>query len=223
MGIVKGAFSSENKYTHLLIVLVAIFFTAPFVRAINGKFPLIMLFFYFAIIMTLRALDLKRPVFRTLVLLGGGALLIEVMMDVFAGLRFSEDLAICSLVLYSAFMVNAIILMVRKMFEHVRVTGDTIRGGVCIYLLMGYLWTVFYFIINVLDTNAFHFVRQKENFDLFYFSFVSLTTIGFGDIYPVNKIAMTLSCVEATVGQLYLTIFIARLVGLHIVHQVSKK
>jgi hypothetical protein len=57
---------------------------------------------------------------------------------------------------------------------------------------------------------------------LFYFSFVTLTTLGYGDVAPLSERAQALAVGEAIVGQLYIAIFIARLVGLHLWHQRTR-
>ncbi|PIR17837.1 MAG: hypothetical protein COV46_02610 [Deltaproteobacteria bacterium CG11_big_fil_rev_8_21_14_0_20_49_13] len=52
-----------------------------------------------------------------------------------------------------------------------------------------------------------------------YLSFATLTTLGYGDVFPVNKMAMVMTNLEAVAGQMYLAIFVARMVELHIMHQ----
>jgi voltage-gated potassium channel Kch len=56
-----------------------------------------------------------------------------------------------------------------------------------------------------------------------YYSFVTLTTLGYGDIVPVSPHARALSSLEAVIGQLFIAVLIARLVGMHIVHETEKK
>ncbi len=68
------------------------------------------------------------------------------------------------------------------------------------------------------DSSAGDWVNQ-----LSYYSFVTLTTLGFGDISPLTVAARRLTTAEAVVGQLFLTIFIARLVGLHLAERMEKK
>ncbi|HSF17602.1 MAG TPA: potassium channel family protein [Vicinamibacteria bacterium] len=102
------------------------------------------------------------------------------------------------------------------------VTMNTVYGAACAYLLIGLLWAGFYRLVFWVDPGAF---RMPESISgdpqalidsLGYFSYVTLTTLGYGDIAPVNPIARALAVVEAVIGQLYVGILIARMVGLHI-------
>jgi hypothetical protein len=95
-----------------------------------------------------------------------------------------------------------------------------IVGGICIYLLIGILWTVLYGLVRTWNPDA---IVLREGASLFYFSFTTLTTLGYGDITPAVKLAQDLAIMEAITGQVYLAIFIARLVGLHIAHELMRK
>ncbi|MGH2414162.1 MAG: ion channel [Microcystaceae cyanobacterium] len=111
------------------------------------------------------------------------------------------------------FMVLAVLIIVRKIFRDRKITGDTLRGGISVYLMLGILWFQIYTMIYTLDSTAFS--RPLTPHQLLYFSFVTLTTVGYGDISPIAPIAMTLANLEAIVGQLYPAIIIARLVALY--------
>jgi voltage-gated potassium channel Kch len=63
---------------------------------------------------------------------------------------------------------------------------------------------------------------SKEFFPFFYFSLVTMTTVGYGDMSPVTTVARTFASMEAIIGQLYLTILVARLVGMHLVDQKDR-
>jgi len=101
-----------------------------------------------------------------------------------------------------------------------KVTADKLKGAICIFLLLGMVWSLGYVFLEYLVPGSFHLPAETsatvgEVFDsLFYFSFVTLTTLGFGDITPVSHYARTLAMLEAVVGQLYIAMMIARLVGL---------
>ena len=81
---------------------------------------------------------------------------------------------------------------------------------------MGIMWSFLYEIVLAVDTGAIRGLAAHEQFtDIFYFSFTTLTTLGYGDIVPVSKAARVLTILESTFGPLYLVIFVARLVGMH--------
>ncbi len=111
-----------------------------------------------------------------------------------------------------------------------RVTTEILYGGVATYLLLGVIGAFIYQAINVWQPGALSFpdnigqvaVGDATRFSTFtYYSFVTLTTLGYGDITPITRLARSAAILEAVMGQLYLAVLIARLVGLHIVQAVS--
>jgi len=95
-----------------------------------------------------------------------------------------------------------------------RITLDTIYGAICVYLLMGITWAGAYAFIAYLEPSSFSV--GATDFDSFlYFSFVTLTTLGYGDLLPVSEAARTAAIMEAMSGVLYSATMIARLVGIH--------
>ncbi len=105
---------------------------------------------------------------------------------------------------------------------------DTIAGAACVYLLLGLLWTLFYGVLEyVVPGSLVHtgpvdasVVVQQDS--LTYFSFVTLTTLGFGDVLPTNVAAQTLAWSEAVVGQLYVAVVLAVLVGSYVARATEK-
>jgi len=115
-----------------------------------------------------------------------------------------------------------IVILVRRLFRTERVTVDTLSSAISGYFLLGILWSFAYALLLQVDPGAFRAVEACRASDLFYFSFVTLTTLGYGDVTPVSNTAQTVAVLEAVVGQLYLAITIARLVGLHIAAAQSR-
>ncbi len=112
-----------------------------------------------------------------------------------------------------------------------RVTMDKIYGAICVYLLLGMLWANLYGILEIAQPGSFSFpertstgtlVEQSDyrdlEHDLTYYSYVTLTTLGYGDITPVTHRARQLSWLEALFGQLFIAITIARLVASQLVY-----
>ncbi len=121
-------------------------------------------------------------------------------------------------------LLGALLVLAGAVAINVFAVGHAVRdrlfGAVVLYLLIGLIWAVAYAILDSMVPGAFAGVRKDDNAaaDWAYFSFVTLTTVGYGDITPVARLARTLAILEALVGQLYPAVIIARLVSL----QVSK-
>ena len=103
-----------------------------------------------------------------------------------------------------------------NVFASGRQLADRIFGAIVLYLLLGLSWAVAYSVVarTVHDAFAGPIVADGDFFEWGYFSFVTLTTVGYGDITPVARVARSLATLEALVGQLYPAIIIARLVSL---------
>jgi hypothetical protein len=95
-----------------------------------------------------------------------------------------------------------------------RVDGEKIAAAVSVYLLLGVVWQDFYILLDFFITEPFNSATLSK-VDFLYFSFITLSTLGYGDIAPVIGPSQALAYTEALVGQLYLTILVARLVGLY--------
>lgn len=98
------------------------------------------------------------------------------------------------------------------------VTYHRIQGAVAVYLLLGLTWASAYALLYDLRPGTFTGALDAASLPQtwIYFSFVTLTTTGYGDILPVHPIARSLAIAEAVAGQLYLAITLARLVALHV-------
>ncbi len=106
------------------------------------------------------------------------------------------------------------LLMVKQLLIRGREPLQRIAGAVAIYLLLGLIWARLYQVVELVSPGAFR-VPEGESVNgasLTYFSFVTLATLGYGDISPVNIVARDLAVLEAIMGQLYLVILISRLV-----------
>ena len=126
--------------------------------------------------------------------------------------RLSSFLAIIAFLLYFR-----IVLLV--MFREGPVTWSRIQGGVSAYLLLGLAWSRAYELTEQLHSGSFRFVSRAENVEqltakFVYFSFCTLTTVGFGDVIAVYPIARSLAVAEAVVGQLFPAILIGALVSM---------
>lgn len=112
-------------------------------------------------------------------------------------------------------------LVLEHVFRSGPITGDRIRGAVLAYLLLGLVWAFAFDLSERLVPGSFRFAEAggPSGFvmhGLGYFSFVTLTTVGYGDVTPLHPVARSLAIAEALIGQLYPAILIGRLVSLQI-------
>lgn len=107
-----------------------------------------------------------------------------------------------------------------------RVDRNRIVGALCIYMMMGVMWALLYHLVMLGDANAFTGLDPTQPGvlvrDLTYYSFVTLTTLGYGDMSPVAPAAKTLAYLQAVTGQFYLTVLVAELVGTHVALRHSR-
>jgi hypothetical protein len=146
----------------------------------------------------------------------------------------SEGVAVSRHLFLAAFLGYAIWVMLRAIFHSRQVTFNTVCASLCIYLLLGLVWALAYSVVDVLDPGAFTCTVAagryppllrvgRGNTAALYFSFATLTTLGYGDIVPTSPISRMLASIEAVTGQLYLAVLVARLVGMHIVHSMGQE
>jgi hypothetical protein len=94
------------------------------------------------------------------------------------------------------------------------VTRHQIQGAVAAYLLLGFAWAAAYEFLSLRDPAAFTGLAGAAGSPWTYYSLVTLTTMGYGDITPVSPAARSLAVAEALTGQMYIAILISRLVAL---------
>jgi len=207
-----------NRYSHLLISLVTLLLFFPFIRLFTQTFPLFTFLFLTLIILTLRILNLKRSIFIVLSLIAALSFFLDWYVQSNQTVEFAERVPIAIALGYSILISVSIIFMIATLIQERKVDADVVMGGISIYLLIGVLWSLFYQIIDTLVPNAFNYggLGVHEHQDLLYYSFVTLTTLGYGDIIPANDFSRSFSTAEAIIGQVYLTVFIAHLVGLYV-------
>lgn len=113
--------------------------------------------------------------------------------------------------------VTAPLAIIRRLVAHRRVTGATMAGAIAAYLLVAIAFCYVYLYIDGVTDHAF-FVQtdQDSSTDFMYFSLVTVTTVGYGDLSPGDDLPRLLATSEAVIGQVYLVTFVAMLVGLMI-------
>ena len=207
------AFLANAGMTTLLLLLAMTIFVIPLVAAPfgDGGRALIELFFVMVLLSGAWVIADHRKIATALAALGVLALGIAWLPLPWLG-------AMRPLVHQAATLLAVVLLAAMvciRVFSAGSITTQRVMGAVALYLLLGVAWGNAYEIIAQLDAGAFsHPVTSGGVERWFYFSFVTLTTVGYGDITPLSRSARVLAMGEAMVGQLYPAIILARLVTL---------
>jgi hypothetical protein len=216
--------ATDIALTTLLVFLLAyIFFLYPLGQV--GSFRPLTTVFFSLILITGTITASRNRVFRTLVFSWG------LLTFVFLWMRHlfpHQTLVFVADCLALFFLVLLTFFILSQALREGETTSRRIMGAVAAYLLLGIIWSLAYHLITLRIPTAFNVqgpvaVSGEEALrsQLFYFSFVTLTTIGYGEIVPVHPIARMLVILEGVAGQLFPAILIARLVSLHV--QSKKK
>jgi hypothetical protein len=148
-----------------------------------------------------------------------GLLVLALLGEWADGLIEGDATTVLSQIGAAVLLAVVTVFVVRRVFAPGQVTADRIIAALCAFLFMGMFWANLYNIVHIFDATAFGFPDDQavHHTDFTYFSFVTLTTLGYGDIRPVAPIARSLAFMEATFGQLYIAVVVARLVALELV------
>jgi voltage-gated potassium channel len=153
-----------------------------------------------------------RPRLMRAAVIGVGVAFVLVLLeavfntDLFKGSTFA---------IYAALLLIAPAAVINRILRHPRVNVSTVLGAVCAYLLIGMLFGLVYGAIDAIDSRPFFEGRPVvDQFDYLYFSYASLTTVGFGDFVSRSDLGRGLSVLEAAIGQIFLVTLVARLVSL---------
>ena len=208
-----GRFSTVQ----LLIALALFFIWAPFVEEIEGGELIVSALFSLVLLAGVVAVaDSKRVLVIAIVL----------AIPAIAGRwmnHFRPDLVPPHVFLTAGLILIAFVVanLLRFVLRAPSVNADVLCASISAYLMLGLMWTLAYWLVDQLTPGgAFSFntnagTRSINGFTGFYFSFITLSTVGYGDITPVSRIARWLAAMEAMTGLLYVAVLIARLVSLY--------
>lgn len=127
------------------------------------------------------------------------------------------DLEIIQLILLLTFFISSAATVIKQVLFSGTVDGNKIFGSICLYILLALIWAVIYSLCHISFDGAFTSVADKhwyQSFNTFvYFSFVTMTTLGYGDISPALPLTEFFVYLEALAGQFYIAILVASMVG----------
>jgi hypothetical protein len=207
----------EPNFLFLFSGMIVLLVTGPVVDTLFGRSAVI--FAQFALTALLLGgivtLAQSRAGFRMGVVLVAAS----VASTALAYVRPSLQLTLLSFAIAWAFCLLSVILCLRYVLTRGRVTPNHLLGVTCVYLLIGVLWGLVYAAIHVLQPSALRAADPTQPLDVddcLYFSFVTLTTTGYGDILATTRLMRTLAYLEGVAGQLFAAILVATLVSRYV-------
>jgi hypothetical protein len=217
-----GVENPLGSHSIMLASLVVLLVAFPIGRSVGGGGKLFSVLLSLVLIAAVLVNGRQRWIFVVAILAGIGS----VFGSAYAEVSGSLGVRIASESLGLALLCTATLVMFVSLVRADRVSLDTIVGGICVYLLIGLSFALAFILMTDLRPGIFiegdqAIVRavvdsSAHALTLLYYSFVTLTTLGYGDVRPLGETARMLAVAEAVIGQLYLTIFVARLIATYV-------
>jgi len=208
----------ESRFGVLFLSLILVMFLPYFLPPGIGRYAISLLFTVVLLAALAAVADSRRQ--RVVGLILGAPALLFTWLDLVPG-----DL---TTYLRFAFTLTFLLYVAVSIFRHVlharEVDVATIFAATTVYFLLAYIWATGYGMLELANPGSISITAlgTETSFDaiassgyLTYFSFVTLTTLGYGDVTPASDLARVLAVNEAALGQLFLVVLVARLVGLH--------
>lgn len=217
-----GFYDRTWSYVRVLVAELFLIFLAYFMQEnpiLYVIFVAALLFVFGSVISTIW----QSRVLRVLALTSGAIALASGFLWVIPGISEGTQMIgfTISFFAYAAFALISIIAMIENVFTLEEVTADRIVGSICIYILIGLFFSFIYLGLDLMLPGAFNYAGREVALlsnvrDHIYFSYVTLSTLGYGDIVPLLPIPKLIAMFEAVTGQVYLVVMVAMLVGTHI-------
>ncbi len=211
----------ENKtyYLLLLMTLVALIGIYPFVSTKGiGRLSLTL---FLIVTMLTGALVLSNNRINQIISVFSGSLMV-ISGTLHDSFHPSVLLSTLSYLAGAIFFLHVSCVLIYDIFSYrKKVVVGLLYGAISVYLLIGISFAFSYSLVELVHPNSFRGTYGETGFTstfstMLYFSFITLTTLGYGDISPLSRQAIVLSYLEAIGGQMYLTILVPRLVGMYI-------
>jgi len=210
--------STEDNFNFLLIALIFLLFSIAAVEQFAGGAGqrLVIAATVVTLIIAVWSIRAQKALFRTGLGFAGALLIVMVV-----GLVFDRvGLDTLHLLLMLGFFVMTTVIAARQVLFTGEITTNKIVGAICIFFLLGLIWAMMYLLLLEWHPDTFNNVEYgawHENFSkIVYYSFVTLTTLGYGEITPALPLARFLAYLEAIMGLFYIAVMVSSLVGVRI-------
>jgi hypothetical protein len=201
----------------LLIALAVLLISAPFIEELEAGHLILALLFSLVLLAAVVAVADRKRTLVIAIVLAVPAITARWINNFWPDVVHPAVFLVCALLLL-AFVIGHLLHFI---LHAPVVTVEVLCASIATYLMLGLMWTVAYWLADQLTPGgAFSFntnrgAQSMNGFTGFYFSFITLSTVGYGDITPVSRAARWLAAMEAMTGLLYVAVLIARLVSVY--------
>jgi len=212
----------KHGFLSLLVGLVSLIVVYPFFYELPFANLILDIFISFILIFSIYSFSQKKQIITIALFFAVPAFIISWSKYFFTN-PFLSQIEIFFRILFFGYIL---IVLTIGVFKARKVTLNIIYGSICIYLLMGLTWAFIYSFLEAANPGSFNSAltdfgananpQEGLTLRLVYFSYVTLTTLGYGDIVPVTPPAQLIATMEAITGQFYLAILVARLIGMYL-------
>lgn len=211
----RERYLSEQRFFLLLILFFVMLVVGPFIRD-YGKLR----YFFDLVVSAIFLSAMYAIVEKTRHLIIAVCLAVPMLLSVWLKYlldvkAFSITGEICGILFFAYSIYN----IVKYLFKQKEVTKETIYAAVVIYMLLAFMWARAYRLLDMIHPGSFSMPEGNVFSDTtvyLYYSFVTITTLGYGDISPLTDKASGLSIMEAISGQIFLVVLVSWLVGMHV-------
>jgi len=205
----------ERSFFYLLFAMLFFLLASATIDEVGlrGEFQANNLLFAFTLLFAVFGMQSNRRLLLISLALVGAAIVTGILAANYGG----EEWNYLSFVIFLAYLLLALFTAISQLVRSGAISMNQLVGTVCVYLLLGVIWSLLYAALFAYDHGAFSGVPADTSIVdsevWLYYSFVTLTTLGYGDIVPLSSLAKTLAYLEAIIGQFYLAILVAGLVS----------
>jgi hypothetical protein len=214
----RAAFFDRDSFLPVLLLAVGSMLAFPFADTFRGGTMVIYPFTAGLLLLGMHRSRVRPRTFRLAVCALVAVAVCTALSTLVRALTDVEDgrLVALDMLLYAVLYAIAFPAIVRRAFQHRRVTYNTLAAAICAYIVLGLWFAVIYRgLATAVDAEFFRDVPVPEAGEFVYYSFITLTTVGYGDFVPLTDAGRSIAVAEAVAGQVYLVTAVARIVSLY--------
>ncbi len=214
----------KNNFSYLLLALLILLFGMPLAEDLSILTGPVVRSLMFSCLLIIGVLSLRGA--GRFFTIGMAFVVAGVLLNVLAFNRLSSAFLYGSYASLFGFLLVAIAYTLKQVVVGTAMSVNRLVGAVCVYLLLGVMWALAYTVLDLLAPGSFRGFSSLDDrswdSEWLFFSFVTMTTLGYGDITPVSATAKFLAYSQAVFGQFYIAVLVAGLVGAYIARRQSE-